>query len=82
MDLYHYNAPFNPSLVPFMYADWWKEVTERGGLKRVKGGVYLLSNEAKPLGGRLCRTFAAALYSSRTRKEVIIDRRKGEYVRG
>lgn len=82
MDLYHYNAPFNPSLVPFMYADWWKEVTERGGFKRVKGGVYLLSDEAKPLGGRLCRTFAAALYSSRTRKEVIIDRRKGEYVRG
>lgn len=82
MDLYHYNAPFNPSLVPFMYADWWKEVMERGGLKRAKGEAYLLSNEAKPLGGRLCRTFAAALYSSRTRKAVIIDRRKGEYVRG
>ena len=82
MDLYHYNAPFNPSLVPFMYADWWEEVMERGGLKRAKGGAYLLSNEAKPLGGRLCRTFAAALYSSRTRKTVIIDRRKGEYVRG
>ncbi|MBO7717308.1 MAG: hypothetical protein J6S17_00595 [Aeriscardovia sp.] len=57
-------------------------MTDRGGFKRAKSGVYLLSGEAKPLGGRLCRTFAAALYSSRTRKEVIIDRRKGEYVRG
>ena len=82
MDLYRYNAPFSPSSVPFMYADWWKEVTDRGGFKRAKGGAYLLSDEAKPLVGRLCRTFAAALYSSRTRKEVIIDRRKGEYVRG
>ena len=60
MDLYRYNAPFNPSLVPFMFADWWKEVTDRGGLKRAKGGAYLLSEEAKPLGGRLCRTFAVA----------------------
>lgn len=52
MDLYRYNAPFSPSSVPFMYADWWKEVTDRGGLKRAKGGAYLLSEEAKPLGGK------------------------------
>ena len=82
MDLYHYNAPFNPSLVPFMHANWWKEVTDWGGFKRAEGGAYLLSDEAKPLGGRLFHTFAAALYSSRTRKAVIIDRCKGEYVRG
>lgn len=50
MDLYRYNAPFSHSSVPFMYADWWKEVTDRGGFKRAKGGAYLLSDEAKPLG--------------------------------
>ena len=57
-------------------------MTERGGLKRAKGGAYLLSDEAKPLGGKLYRTFASALYASHTRKDVIIDERKGEYVRG
>ena len=82
MDLYRYNAPFNPSLVPFMYSRWWEDLLGRGGLRLRKNGGYVLSLSIRPLSDKLCRTFAAALYSSRTRKEVIIDRRKGEYVRG
>ena len=31
MDLYRYNAPFNPSLVPFMYSRWWEDLLGRGG---------------------------------------------------
>ena len=46
-----------------------------------KDGSYVLSISAKSLGGKLYRTFASALYSSRIRKTVIIDERKGEYVR-
>ena len=36
MDLYHYNAPFSPSLVPFMYADWWEEGRPGEGLSAPK----------------------------------------------
>lgn len=35
MDLYRYNAP-SPSSVPFMHADWWKEVTDWGDLSAQK----------------------------------------------
>ena len=81
LNLYRYNAPFNPSFVPFMYSGWWDELVSRGGLKLLRSGSYALSGESKPLGDKLCRTFAAALYSSRIRREVVIDKRKGEYVR-
>ena len=81
LSLYRYNAPFNPSFVPFMYSGWWDELVSRGGLKLLRSGSYALSGESKPLGGKLCRTFAAALFSSRIRREVVIDKRKGEYVR-
>ena len=81
LDLYRYNFPFDPSLVPFMYSGWWEELESRGGLDLLENGEYVLSGEAKPLGGRLCRAFAAALFSSRTRKQVVIDSHRGEYVR-
>ena len=82
LNLYRYNSPFNPSFVPFMYSEWYEDLTARGGLMLRKDGSYVLSISAKSLGGKLYRTFASALYSSRTRKTVIIDERKGEYVRG
>ena len=81
LDLYRYNSPFNPSMVPFMYSRWWQEQVERGGVWPLKNRRYVLSEEIQPLGGKLYRTFAAALYAARTRREVIIDEHKGEYVK-
>ncbi|MBQ1427645.1 MAG: hypothetical protein IIZ04_02145 [Aeriscardovia sp.] len=82
LNLYRYNSPFNPSFVPFMYSEWYEGLLKRGGLRLKKDGSYVLSISAKSLGGKLYRTFASALYASHTRKDVIIDERKGEYVRG
>ena len=82
LNLYRYNSPFDPSLVPFMYSEWYRGLVDREGLRLKKDGTYVLSISAKSLGGKLYRTFASALYASHTRKDVIIDERKGEYVRG